>query len=104
MPGGDLVRDGGARQVDALQIGTPAVGGFADGIGHHAALPHPPPHAAPVVPHPHHHAESEAPAALDPLGDAGNIDHALVELFTALFIARPVVATLVSVISSSHIR
>src|SRR5258708_290079 len=99
-----LVRDGGARQVDALEVGAGAIGGLANGVWHNAALADADSHPALVVADHHHAAEGETPAALDDFGDARNVNYALVKLFATLFVARAVVAPLIAIVSSCHVR
>ena len=61
---------------------------FAYGIRHFAGLAHAIADLAMIVADDHDSPKAEAPAALDDLGRAGNMDHTLVELF-ALFLVTP---------------
>ena len=60
-------------------------------------------HAAVVIADHDDGAEGEAPPALDHLGHARNIDHALIQLFAALF-ATLFAGPLTAIVSSSHVR
>ena len=75
-----LVRDGAARERDLEQVLLRLLGALADRLGHLVRLAEAGADVAALVADDDERREREAPAALDDLGDAVDVDHAVDEL------------------------
>ena len=82
----DLVRDGRLVHRHAEQVLLCVLDGLLDGKRHLVGLAVPSAHRAVLVAHHYEGGEREAPAALDHLGHAVDVDHALLELVRILLI------------------
>src|SRR5712664_127198 len=83
-----LVRDGVARERHLEEVLLRLLAALADGLGDLVRFPQPGADVALAVADHHQRGEAEAPAALDHLGDAVDVDHPVVQLGQVVRIDR----------------